>query len=103
MNLYNLETETKNINLKQVNVKMKHSIIAVAHVHYKNGAIRSVALLEADRDYVIALGYHADAGNWDAGIYMQKHDKSTEILALKNFASGLERELESGFVERISF
>lgn len=82
---------------------MKHSIIAVATVHYRNGSVRLVALLEAERDYVIALGYRPGEGDWDNGIYMQKHDKTTEILALKNFTSGLESELESGFVERISF
>ena len=82
---------------------MVHNLITSVKITYKNGETRVHALLETPRDFIIAHGYNQTHGIWDNGIYMPKHDKFTEVQALKNFVADIETVATHEWVESVRF
>lgn len=82
---------------------MVHNLIARVFITFKNGEFTTYALCESKSDFIIAHGYHRANGTWDNGIYMPKHDKFTEVQALKNFVADIETVAKREWVESVRF
>ena len=82
---------------------MVHTVVARVEITYKNGESTTYALCESDRDFIIAHGYHRASSTWDNGIYMPKHDKFSELQALKNFVADVEAVANHEWTESIRF
>ena len=82
---------------------MVHNLIASVVITYKNGESTAYALCESESNFIIAHGYHPASGTWDNGIYMPKHDKFSEVQALKNFVADVETVATHEWVESVRF
>lgn len=77
-------------------------LIASVTVHLKNGEKQKLALVETERDYVVASGFISETDGWTGnGEYMLKPCSAT--CALRAFADRVEHESKSIFVDRITF
>jgi len=72
-------------------------------VHLKNGEKQKLALVETERDYVIAPYFISESDGWNgSGIYLNKSNISA-LDALELFVRHISLESDSIFVDRITF
>lgn len=82
-----------------------NKLITSVTVNYKNGEKQKLALLEIDKDYVIAPYFNEERWEWyGSGEYLPKRtygEDATRILDI--FVSQVNHESESSFVKSINF
>lgn len=81
---------------------LKHKLLFSVSVHYKNGEKQKLALVETDREFVIAPYYISEEEGWrGSGAYLSK--ESYDVCRILDiFVRQLYDELDSAFVEKIT-
>lgn len=81
-----------------------NKVLASVTVHYKNGEKQTLALLETDRDFVIAPYFNEEKWEWSGnGRYLCKHLNYTTCDVLAEFENRVRIESDSLFVDKITF